>query len=596
MGYVPEEIIAQVLDRSDIVAVISSYLALKPAGRNFKGLCPFHHEKTPSFMVNPDKQIFHCFGCGAGGNVISFVMQQERMEFPEALRFLAAKAGVEVPENGARRDTRAPQLRQQLKKLNGLAAEYFHNQLLMDKGALAQSAREYLQSRGITLAAVKQFRLGFAPDKWSGLFEFLQKRDVPAAMMEKAGLIIAKTGGGFYDRFRKRIIFPIFDSKGESVAFGGRALPGDDDTAKYLNSPETPLYIKGEHLYGFNWAKESVGREDAVVVVEGYMDFVIPFFSGVGNIVASLGTALTTEQIRLIRRYTHNLVMLYDADPAGQMAMLRSLDNLIAEDMNVKVATLTEGDDPDSFVRKFGVPEFRERIKNADSLFDFKLKFLLKKFSGQSVESRAQISAQMLPTISRFKNAVVKTEYVKKLAQALMLSPEALAQELERLKSSPEFSGSREQNGNDVAKTSIRVVRAVEENLVRVILMHKEFIPLARAEADLRDFQDDGLRRIIARVFELFDRGQEFRVADLMGSFTEADILNLISALLAVDDHLVGDKKKIYQDCIQRLRQDRDKIKRQTLRQEMEQARIQGDHLRLEELSKEFNQLIKTKG
>ncbi len=323
MGLIAQEIITQILDRANIVEIIAGYIPLKQAGRNFKAPCPFHHEKTPSFVVNPDKQIFHCFGCGVGGNVVSFVMKQERMEFPEALRFLADKTGVEIPETEARNNPLA-ELRQQILKVNDVAAKFYHNNLLSDKSELAKSAREYLKNRGLGFDHASKFQLGLALDAWDGLLKVLREQNFSAGFLEKAGLLIAKNqGSGHYDRFRQRVIFPIFNARSEVVAFGARSMD-KDNPAKYINSPETALYTKGQYLYGLNWAKDMIGRLDAVVVVEGYMDFITPFSAGVENVVASLGTALTVEQIRLIRRYTRNVVMLFDADPAGQAAMIRS--------------------------------------------------------------------------------------------------------------------------------------------------------------------------------------------------------------------------------------------------------------------------------
>lgn len=596
MGFIPEDTIAQVVDRSDIVSVISSYVPLRHAGRNFKANCPFHHEKTPSFIVNPEKQIFHCFGCGAGGNVISFVMQQEHLEFPEAVRLLAEKAGITIPEQGDR-DAKAPQIKPQIKKLNALTAEYYHQNLLVDKSVAVTKAREYLQSRGMSLAMAKQFQLGFALEQWDGLLEFLKRRNVPIALIEKAGLIIAQSRtGGYYDRFRKRIIFPIFDSRGDCVAFGGRALPGEDEV-KYLNSPETPAYTKGDHLYGFHWAKDAIGRSDEAVVVEGYLDFVTPFQAGVGNIVASLGTALTVEQVRLIRRYTHNIVMLYDADPAGQNAMLRSLDMLVDEGMTVRVATLTDGEDPDSFVRKFGGEKFQEQIKTADSLFDFKLKFLIQHHGDKSVEARAKVSSEMIPTISRFPSMVVQAEYVKRLAQTLFLSTDALHKEMSRVsKKEPAPRRTFAAVSADGAVPTRAAARPVEENLVRLMLDVPEFIPLTREAAGLEDFQDATLRQVVAKIFQLFDQGGPVRVPELMNCFTEPQVLNTISALVAAEEVLIGDKKKMHEECLQRLRQERLRSRRFIIRQAMEAARIQGDHLRLNELMHEFNQTIKPKG
>ena len=393
MGRIPEEIIAQVIDRCDIVETISSYIPLKRAGRSFKAVCPFHHEKTPSFIVNPDKQIFHCFGCGVGGNVVNFVMKQERMEFPEAIRFLAQKVNVTIPGDETPQAHHANNIRQAILRVNALAAAFFHKTLLSDKSPEAKNAREYLKDRGIDLNAVRVFQLGFAPRQWDALLIYLKQEGISLGLMEKAGLIIPRESGqGYYDRFRNRVVFPIFDTRAHCRAFGARALDNAEG-AKYLNSPETIIYTKGHHLYGFHLAKQAIAEEDCVVIVEGYVDCLIPYQAGVRNIVASLGTALTVDQIRLLRRYTPRVVMLFDMDPAGEAAMMRSLDTLIEEGMEVRVATLAPGEDPDSFVRRQGVDDFRNRIAAAQTVFDYKLDVLTRRHGIQTPDGKAQIAA-----------------------------------------------------------------------------------------------------------------------------------------------------------------------------------------------------------
>ncbi len=351
-GSIPENILEDILNRIDITELIASYIPLKRAGRNFKAVCPFHHEKTPSFMVSADKQIYHCFGCGAGGNAFSFLMQYERLEFPEAVEVLAKKAGVVLPKN--KEDSRGASLATQLYSINELAGEFYASTLNASCGAVV---KDYLLSRGIKPETIKTFKLGYAQDKWDSLINYLRGKGINLSLLEKAGLILAKDSGGYYDRFRHRVIFPIFDIKSRILGFGARILPvqeksgNDNSLAKYVNSPETPVYIKGRKLYGLNLAKDAIRDLDCVAVVEGYLDFIIPYQAGVHNIVASLGTALTVEQARLIKRYTNNVVMVYDADCAGELATLRSLDIFIDEDMQVKVVSLPNGLDPETVLR-----------------------------------------------------------------------------------------------------------------------------------------------------------------------------------------------------------------------------------------------------
>ncbi|MCB9771058.1 MAG: DNA primase [Candidatus Omnitrophica bacterium] len=588
MGLIPQEIISQILDRANIVEVIAGYIPLKQAGRNFKAPCPFHHEKTPSFVVNSDKQIFHCFGCGVGGNVVTFVMKQEKMEYPEALRFLAEKTGIEIPATAVK-NNHVAELRQQILSANDFTSKYYHRNLISDKSDLAKTAREYLKGRGLSLENVTKFQLGLALEGWDGLLKSLREQNFSPTFLEKAGLVIAKNqGAGHYDRFRERIIFPILNARSEVVAFGARSL-STDNPAKYINSPETPLYTKGNFLYGLNWAKDAVNMQDAVIVVEGYMDFISPFAAGVENIVASLGTALTVEQIRLIRRYTKNIVMLFDADPAGQAAMMRSLDLLVEEGMTVKIAALTTGEDPDSFVRKFGAEAFVKCVENAQSLFDFKVQFLTKQYPADTIEGHAKIAGEMLTTIAKFDNAIIQAEYLKKLSHVLMVDQDALSVELKKVKP----SGFRAPLAVVPVKTVSQPIRQVEHNLLRLMLEEKDFVSLSRRDIALTDLQNTHVRDIVAKIFEIFDQGREPTPPALMSCFEEQDILDMISGIVASEDSIAGDRHKMYRDCTLRLRQENQKSQRQEILRQMEVARNNGDHKTLEQLSYAFNQLIK---
>jgi len=587
MGLIPEETIAQVLERTDIVQLISSYLPLKRAGRNYKANCPFHHEKTPSFMVNPDKQIFHCFGCGEGGNAISFVMKQEHVEFPEALRRMAQRVGIVIPEEVY--EKKSGDLRQAIYKINGLASQFFHHHLMTSREATVQEVRDYLKQRGVSVEILEKFKIGFAPDEWDALLRHLQKKEIGLHLMEKAGLIIAKENQkGFYDRFRSRITFPIFDIKSQCVGFGARAL--QDGVAKYINSPETPVYTKGHHLYGFHLAKEAVSRQDNVVVVEGYMDFIMPFQAGVNNVVASLGTALTTEQIRLLRRYTRNVIMLFDTDAAGQSAMVRSLDLLIEEGMNVRVVTLTEDDDPDSFIRKFGVEVFEKRLTQAVNLFDYKLGSLTKRFDAKSIEGRAAISQDMLTTISKFDNAILQSEYIKRLAQTLFLAEEALLIEMKKVAVA---ASSEMTEAVSIPKEQPRVV---ERNILKLMLEDESFIPKVKEDVEVVDFRDENIRHILKEIFRLFEQGAPITPMNLINSLTERRAREIISALTVEGEMVVTEKEKMYRDCVDRLINERLKSQRQELLEKIRLAEMAGDESVLHQLKQRFNDLVKNRG
>ncbi|MBF0385977.1 MAG: DNA primase [Candidatus Omnitrophica bacterium] len=591
MSLIPEEIITQVIDRNDIAEVIGSYIPIKKAGRNFKALCPFHNEKTPSFVVNPDKQIFHCFGCGVGGNVVRFVMLQEHAEFPEAVRVLADRVNVKIPERKSA-DQYQENIRQSIFKVNEIVAEHYHNILISDKSKAAQNARDYLKGRKISLDSVESFQLGFADDNWDSLLSAMRKKNISPVLLEKAGLVIQRENReGFYDRFRNRIIFPIIDTRGHYRAFGARAHI-DGDSAKYINSPETAIYTKGHHLYGFYFAKEAISREDSVVVVEGYMDCITSHQAGVNKVVASLGTALTIEQIRLLRRYTKNVIMLFDMDQAGIMATIRSLDILVEEGMNVRIAQLEAGHDPDSFIRKFGKEDFIKRLGEAELLFDFKLDFLMGLYNIKDPEGKAKIAAEMLVSINQFNNAVVKAEYINRLSNKLNASEQALLTELRKLeKETPQDF--REKRKEVVKLSSNGQPRAVEMDMLKLLLEEEELIPPAKGHVRPDDFEDERIRSIIKKMFELSGEGKKVELRNLLKDFSDQNTQNLISMLLADENKLIGDKEKLYKDYIARIKQDRLKLKRKALLLEIRDAETNNDSEKINTLKEEFNQIIK---
>ena len=360
-GYVPQEKIDEIRDRIDIVHLISEYVALKKAGRNFIGLCPFHKEKTPSFSVRPDKQIFYCFGCGVGGNVFSFLMNINGMTFPEAVRYLAGKTGIVLPDASYNpRSSEQTTEKEQVFLANKKAAHWFAQNLAAES---AKPVRSYLEGRGMSHDVIESFRLGYAPDGWSGLKNYFEREKLSAEWVEKAGLIIKGKEGTYYDRFRGRLMVPIEDTEGRVIAFGGRVL--DQGEPKYLNSPESPVYIKGRHLYGLHKSKESIRKEGHAILVEGYFDFLSLWSAGIHPVAASLGTALTKEQVDLLRRYTQKVYITFDSDTAGQKALVRSLELFLAADIDAWAVTLPPGHDPDSLVRAYGKEGFEAAIAAA---------------------------------------------------------------------------------------------------------------------------------------------------------------------------------------------------------------------------------------
>ncbi|MGV8059538.1 MAG: DNA primase [Smithellaceae bacterium] len=406
-----ESKIEEIKSRVDIVELVAEYLTLKKAGRNYLGLCPFHQEKTPSFTVNREKQIFYCFGCGEGGNVIAFLMKIANKTFPEAIKELAEKTGVVLPtrftsKEGSQNDS----LRESIANLNLRAAQQYARNLHSLAGKLAQ---DYLNARGITPETIKQFRLGFAQDSWRSLTDHIEGSGLSLKIAEQAGLVIAGKEGSFYDRFRGRLIFPIENVSGEIVAFGGRIL--DKGEPKYLNSPESPVYIKGRNLYGLNKTKEEIRKKGFALIVEGYFDLISLWNAGIGNVVASLGTALTREHLELLRRYTIEVVALFDPDEAGRKALDRSLELFLAMNMRARALVLPGGLDPDDYVKKFGPEKLTQLITNAQPLSDYYIENVLG--SGKTFEDKREMVKAAMEFINKIDDTIEKNLFIKRIAE-----------------------------------------------------------------------------------------------------------------------------------------------------------------------------------
>ncbi len=581
---IPENILEDILGRVDIVEIISGYISLKKSGSNFKCNCPFHHEKTPSFMVSSDRQIYHCFGCGESGNVFKFLMRHERMSFPEAVEMLAKKAGVILPKQDNPRIAEAISLNSQLYKLNELAVSFYENNL---HTASAAASMEYLKKRGISLESIKEFRLGFAGQGWDNLVNFLRAKNVSLGLIEKAGLILPKDGGGYYDRFRNRIIFPIFDNRDRAIGFGARVM--DNSLPKYINSPETPVYVKGRNLFGLNLSKEHIKDLDRAIIVEGYLDFIIPYQEGLKNIVASQGTALTQDQIKLLKRYTNNVVMIYDGDTAGEIATLRSLDMLIEEDLHVLVVPLPTGVDPDSLVRLEGILSLKNKVEGALSLFDYKLKILKSRHNITEAHGKGKIASEMLSTINKFSNAILRGEYTKRLSEEIKIPEHYILEELNKLKPNTAISALTV----EVAKKPASEINPAEKLLIKFMLDEKELIERIMQELDPSDFQDARTGKIVSVMHDLFKQGKSFAPSVLMNYLSEDDASQLVCESMFIPELSGQDREKAVTDCIQRIKVQRKKAKREELHLLIRNAQSCGDEEKLNTLIQEFHNLIK---
>lgn len=423
MGTIPTHIIEQVASANDIVEVIGSYFPLKRAGSTWKALCPFHQEKSPSFTVNPQRQIFKCFGCGEGGGIFKFVGLYEHISFPEAVKKLAARAGIPVIEEGGgnSEDDRQHEARRTLLRLHAEAAEWFHDNLM--KREIAGPARDYLKKRGLTNEVAKSWQLGFAPDSWDACLKWALDQGYRRGIILQSGLVKLRDEerpeGDVYDRFRGRLMFPICNDVGEVIAFSGRILTSETETAKYLNSPETPLFRKGGVLFGLQKTKRGLIEADCAIVCEGQLDLITLFEAGLTNVVAPQGTAFTEGQARILKRYVSEVVLCFDADAAGQKAAERSLEPLLENNLVVRVAKMPAGEDPDSLVRKEGAEKFGGRIAAARDFFDYWIERQVSPTDLGNLNAKMQIARELAETVARVHDPLMRNEVISKVSARL---------------------------------------------------------------------------------------------------------------------------------------------------------------------------------
>jgi DNA primase len=423
MGTIPTHTIEQVASANDIVEVIGSYFPLKRAGANFRALCPFHQEKTPSFHVNPARQSFHCFGCGVGGSVFRFVMDYEHLDFPTSVRRLAARAGIPVleEEGGSREEDRQHEARRTLLKLHAEAAEWFQENLL--KREVGKPARDYLKKRSLTNEIARSWQLGFAPETWDACLKWALDQGYKRGTILQSGLVKLRDEerpeSDVYDRFRGRLMFPICNDVGEVIAFSGRILTSETESAKYLNSPETPLFRKGSILFGLHKTKRGLIEADCAIVCEGQLDLITLFEAGLTNVVAPQGTAFTEGQARILKRYVNQVVLCFDADAAGQKAAERSLEPLLENNLVVRVAEMPAGEDPDSLVRKEGAEKFAARIAAAKDFFDFWIERQISAADLTNLNSKMQVARELAETVARVRDPLMRNEVISKVAARL---------------------------------------------------------------------------------------------------------------------------------------------------------------------------------
>lgn len=511
-NFIPRETIAEVQKLTDIVEVIGRYVSLKRTGKNYVGLCPFHAEKTPSFTVSPDKQLYKCFGCGEGGTVFSFLMKKEGLNFPEVIRTLARKANIVVAQGTTEESGTRERIR--LYELNKLAAEFFHRTLLGREG---EESRDYLNTRQIKEGSIVRFKLGYAPKGWDSLVDFARGQGVSLSELERAGLVVGREEGqGFYDRFRHRLMFPIFDALGRGVGFGGRTLDGSEP--KYLNSPETAVFSKGKCLYGLEAARSAVLKDRKVLVMEGYTDVIMAHQNDIAWAVGVLGTALTREHIRLLRQWAEEVILVLDSDTAGQRSSDRNLDVLIEEDIEAKVVQLPEGYDPCDFILEKGRASFLQLVEGALDFFSFKVKMAGLKRNLSSTSGKVGAIKELLFTVSKVSDELRRELIIRRLSEEMSVEEGVLRRHLSRLKG----SGAGGPSSPYVDKGLGGNYR-VERELLGLLISHNELIEEFVREVGLKGFQDQALRKVAEEVFKIHREKGAVKETDLIPFFSQGE-------------------------------------------------------------------------
>jgi DNA primase len=541
----------QIRAASDIVDVIGAYLPLKRAGANFVALCPFHKEKSPSFNVNPHRQIFHCFGCHKGGDVFTFVKEYENITFPDAVKRLAdrAKIPLELENNPAAQESR--DIKSKLLEIHEQITQRWHNCLLNESAG--QLARDYLARRGVSDEAIKLFRIGAAPESWDDTVNWAKSRGHDLALVEKAGLILRKEGADrFYDRFRGRLMFPICDEQGRVVGFSGRVLAGDEKTAKYVNSPETPIFTKSKIFFGLDKSKRAILDAGFAIICEGQLDLIACFMAGVQNIVAPQGTAFTDQHARILKRYVNEVVLCFDSDEAGQNAAVRSLDHLLASGMAVRVAVVPAPHDPDSFIRANGGDAFKNLIANADGFFDYYLKRLCSQNDSETDKGRLAILRGMAEAVHKTGSAVLIDKYAQKTALQLGVSSDAVRAEFKKTsRSQPSVSESEEEIPSEQIETQRPTTQ--EFWLLKLLFIHEDLVGWAAANLDPNWIQNSVAREIVTKRLQVHHQQTWSSLGAFLDECESAAIKNLITEA-ATEERAIPNPSQQLADVATRLR------------------------------------------
>ena len=550
-GLYSQSTLDQIRAASDIVDVINAVLPLKRAGANFVALCPFHKEKTPSFNVNPHKQIFHCFGCHKGGDVFTFVQEYESLSFAEAIRRLAerAKIPLEIDSQPGQQQNRF--VKETLLQIHDQIAQRWHTLLLNDAGG--EPGRAYLAKRGVPLEAVRLFRLGYAPDAWDDTVNWAKTKNYEWPLVEQAGLIIRKEGENrFYDRFRGRLMFPICDEQGRVIGFSGRVIAGDEKTAKYVNSPETPIFTKGRVFFGLDKSKRALLDAQFAIICEGQLDLIACFMAGVQNVVAPQGTAFTSDHARILKRYVEEVVLCFDSDTAGQAAAVRVLDSLLASGLAIRVATMPAPHDPDSYIKERGGAAFQKLIADAEGFFDFYLNHLCATNDVRSDKGQMAVTKAMAEAVHKTANPVLVDKYAQKTALRLGVAPEAVRLEFKK-RSLPGRAPAGPAESSAPAPEQSARPSSHEFWLLKLLLLQDEAVVWANAHLDVNWVQHTVVREIVAARFSRFEQQSDAAATALLGQFEDPSARSLISEALAEARSIPNPMQQV-QDLVLRLR------------------------------------------
>jgi len=528
--YFDETHIQQILQAIDLAEVVARYVALKPKGKELVGLCPFHNDKRPSLNVSPGKQIFKCFSCGAGGDVIKFLMLREKLSFPEAVKVLADKAGINLPSRKSKHTATSVD-RNKLEASNKWAAQYFQSNY-KDK-SIGQQARDYVQQRGISPETAQRFGLGWAPASWDNLVKAARGTSQNMAVLVQLGLLVEKEDGGFYDRFRERLIFPVYDALGRVIAFGGRTL--GDDSAKYLNSPESELFNKSRAIYGLHVAKDAIVREKRAIVVEGYTDCLMAQQDGLENVVATLGTALTNEHARMLSRYTDQIVLVYDSDEAGQKAADRAIDIFFANQVEVRLVTLPEGEDPCDFIRSRGRQEFTRLVENATDALEYLWQITTKRLAEEdTILGRKRAAEEFLTRIGRafvYGNIdeISRGFLINKVAKLVGIASEEVHKRLNLLQRRMGPRQGRQAQRKDEIQLLPGRARTQKE-ILEVLLNRPDLFPQVQAVIeDANEFTDPILNPIAQRLWSYCSRGGIGPLSEILAGCESTEMCNIMT-------------------------------------------------------------------